>query len=195
MYKHSYERIAGFGRPDWDMENNITSEDKPVTLYPSADYELGDRTLRKGDKGSDVKAMQAMLISLGYDLGSTGADGNFGSKTEKAVKAYQTESCLNADGVYGQKTHAALMASVVPKPNPDEPVPMPPTTDTTKWLTITGYSVNARVGDSEQYDSVGHLNKGDAIEYVATASNGWNAGRWKERIVWVSPDYSTITTS
>ena len=68
------------------------------------------------------------------------------------------------------------------------------TTDSTggKMILITGKSVNARVGDSTDYDSVGHLSLGDKIEYVATAPNGWHAGRWNKRIVWVSPLYSSI---
>jgi len=67
-------------------------------------------TLRKGDKGEAVAALQKKLIGLGYDLGKWGADGDFGAATEKAVKAFQKASGLAADGIVGEKTRKALEA-------------------------------------------------------------------------------------
>lgn len=58
------------------------------------------RTLRKGDRGEDVKTLQKAL--------GIPADGIFGSGTEKAVIAYQKSKGLTADGVVGAKTWAAL---------------------------------------------------------------------------------------
>lgn len=66
------------------------------------------KTLRRGDKGEDVKELQKELISLGYPLPKYGADGDFGKETETAVKAFQTDNGLKADGVVGEKTYAAL---------------------------------------------------------------------------------------
>lgn len=65
-------------------------------------------TLRKGSKGEYVKVLQTKLMLLGYDLGSYGADGDFGTKTQAAVKAFQKDRGLTADGVVGAKTWAAL---------------------------------------------------------------------------------------
>jgi peptidoglycan hydrolase-like protein with peptidoglycan-binding domain len=45
--------------------------------------------LKKGSKGAEVKALQEALKTLGYSLGIYGADGKFGSATEKALKKYQ----------------------------------------------------------------------------------------------------------
>lgn len=69
--------------------------------------------LRKGDKGDDVKALQQTLLALGYGLGAygpdrNGVDGDFGSMTETAVKAFQAANGLTADGVAGAATMAAL---------------------------------------------------------------------------------------
>ena len=66
------------------------------------------KTLRKGDKGSAVKDLQEQLIRLGYPLPKYGADGDFGKETEAAVKAFQMDNGLQADGVVGAKTYAAL---------------------------------------------------------------------------------------
>ena len=69
-------------------------------------------TLRRGSSGEWVTYLQAKLIQLGYDVGSTGADGKFGAKTETAVKAFQKDRGLTADGVVGQKTWAAIDSGV-----------------------------------------------------------------------------------
>lgn len=197
-YKRSYNRLAGFGRPDYGMK--ISGDIDIPSTNPTTAYELGDRTLKKGDKGDDVEDMQENLIKLGYDLGSYGADGNFGSKTEKAVKEFQQNSALEVDGKFGSKSLAAMKSALatLEKEQPEQqPEEEPPVTEAPgdigkKVIQITAKSVNARVGDSTDYDSVGHLEKGETIEYVVTAPNGWNAGRWKDRIVWVSPKYSTV---
>lgn len=65
-------------------------------------------TIRRGSTGDDVKYCQGILIKLGYNLGSYGADGKFGAKTETAVKAFQKANGLNADGVVGPLTWDAL---------------------------------------------------------------------------------------
>lgn len=65
-------------------------------------------TLRRGDKGSWVTLAQTELINQGYDCGSTGADGQFGKNTEAAVKRFQLDHGLTADGIIGQKTWSAL---------------------------------------------------------------------------------------
>ena len=67
--------------------------------------------LKKGSTGEAVKTMQKMLITCGYDCGSAGADGDFGSGTEKALKEYQAAAKLDVDGQYGPKTKSALEAA------------------------------------------------------------------------------------
>ncbi|MBQ6595664.1 MAG: peptidoglycan-binding protein [Clostridia bacterium] len=54
-------------------------------------------TLRRGDRGDDVKALQEGLNAAGYDCGK--ADGDFGKKTEAAVKAIEAAHGIDADGV------------------------------------------------------------------------------------------------
>jgi hypothetical protein len=56
--------------------------------------------LRMGDKGEHVKTLQRALHIT--------ADGIFGSKTKRALVAYQTRSGLTPDGVAGPKTYAKL---------------------------------------------------------------------------------------
>jgi hypothetical protein len=62
--------------------------------------------MKKGSNGEDVKVVQSKLKELGYLHDSV--DGIFGTKTEKAVKAFQKNAGLVADGIVGIKTIAAL---------------------------------------------------------------------------------------
>ena len=64
--------------------------------------------LSVGDSGSDVAKLQQALIAAGYSCGSYGADGEFGSATEAAVRAYQAANGLSVDGIAGQETQEHL---------------------------------------------------------------------------------------
>ena len=65
-------------------------------------------TLRRGCRNEYVSLLQTKLIMLGYDLGAYGADGDFGSKTLEAVKKFQSDCGLKADGIVGPLTWGAL---------------------------------------------------------------------------------------
>lgn len=64
------------------------------------------RTLRVGDRGSDVAEVQRKLVALKYLNG--GADGIFGPATALAMQAFQQRNNLKADGVVGSLTWAKL---------------------------------------------------------------------------------------
>ena len=63
-------------------------------------------TLRIGDSGSYVIELQTILKSLLYYVGTI--DGVFGKNTENAVKEFQTNNKLTADGIVGRDTWSAL---------------------------------------------------------------------------------------
>lgn len=64
--------------------------------------------LSKGDKGDAVKTMQTMLIAVGYFCGSYGADGDFGSDSDKALRKFQKDYSLEIDGKYGPSSKTKL---------------------------------------------------------------------------------------
>lgn len=64
--------------------------------------------LSKGSRGTSVEELQKKLIKLGYTMGSYGADGSFGSATEKAVKKFQKDHGLKQDGIVAAQTMAEI---------------------------------------------------------------------------------------
>lgn len=80
--------------------------------------------LKKGNKGSEVKALQCFL--------GVAADGIFGSKTKAAVQAYQAKKGLTADGIAGTLTLTSIVRDA----------PIVRNGDTSKWAFI----VEALVG-------------------------------------------------
>ena len=66
-------------------------------------------TLRKGSKGEPVRALQALLILRGQKLATYGTDGDFGSETEIALRAYQKLKGLTVDGICGSDDWETLI--------------------------------------------------------------------------------------
>lgn len=62
--------------------------------------------LKRGFKGDLVKDLQKSLTRLGYFTGAI--DGDFGSRTEGAVLAFQADNHLETDGKVGKLTREAL---------------------------------------------------------------------------------------
>ena len=74
---------------------------------------LNERTLRRGDRGEDVKVLQQQLLDLGFD--PNGVDGIFGPGTERALKAFQQRAGITVDGLAGGQTQAAISAEAAPR--------------------------------------------------------------------------------
>lgn len=72
-----------------------------IPYVPSTPYTgtLPSGTVKKGSKGSDVKATQAFLNwCINAKLA---VDGNCGNLTDKAIRKYQTQYKLKIDGIFG----------------------------------------------------------------------------------------------
>ena len=68
------------------------------------------KTLRRGDKGPEVKEMQQLLLDHGEALPRYGVDGDFGRETEAAVKNFQMSQGIKVDGICGPVTWSRLEA-------------------------------------------------------------------------------------
>jgi len=62
--------------------------------------------VRRGDKAHPVPSLQYLLRARGHIVT---VDGDFGPKTEAAVRAYQKEKNLAVDGIVGPQTWRALV--------------------------------------------------------------------------------------
>ena len=65
------------------------------------------KTYRRGSKGEDVRKIQRQLIARGQSIV---ADGDFGPRTEAAVRKFQGQNGLVADGICGRITYHSLFA-------------------------------------------------------------------------------------
>jgi peptidoglycan hydrolase-like protein with peptidoglycan-binding domain len=71
------------------------------TTYPGTE-------LKYGSTGALVRRVQQQLLNRGYDIGSSGVDGNFGKDTRAAVESFQKVHKLQVDGIVGVHTWGAL---------------------------------------------------------------------------------------
>lgn len=85
------------------MPRSWTHYAVPVGLYNEGETKL---ILKRGDKGDAVKRMQFLLSELGYSFPIYGTDGDYGSETEAAVRAFQADHALPVTGVWGEHDQA-----------------------------------------------------------------------------------------
>ena len=102
---YSVNSTYTFGRPDWSLAPESTAQ---VATSSSVSVSVNVRQLSRGSKGNDVKALQTLLGLRGASCGTI--DGDFGAKTENAVKVYQAGKKMTADGIVGKQTWSALLA-------------------------------------------------------------------------------------
>ena len=123
-YSLTYSRIAGYGRPDYGVQKGTetpseSSQEKDKESTANTNKTQGNASngantvvvnlsvLKRGSKGEQVKTLQRLLNAMGYNCGDV--DGDFGSKTLAAVKAFQKANGLVVDGYCGQLTWTALL--------------------------------------------------------------------------------------
>ncbi len=156
---------------------NITRGSKAgkAEAKPAASLKLGDRVLKNGMSGEDVKELQLGLIKLGYDCGKWGADGEFGDATEMAVNSFQRDHGLDVDGEAGPLTLAAMT-------NADK-----------RFVRVTAEAVNVRRGPGMQYGILGVVRRGDRLPYQGqTFANGWHLVEYNGQNAAISGNYTEV---
>ncbi|MFI6407484.1 protein kinase [Streptomyces sp. NPDC050548] len=88
-----------------------TTEPTTPAWISDCTYYNGNGRTRLGESGKRVLQVQCMLTKRGYDVGSTGVDGDFGAGTESAVRSFQSDRLLDADGIVGRETWLALRST------------------------------------------------------------------------------------
>ena len=155
-----------------------------VRYNPSCD-------LAVGHKGYRTVAMQKALNANGADLNG---DGEFGSKTLAALKAFQQKAGLPVTGKGDSVTLAALglePAVESPTDTPDLTTPADPTEPvSTKSIRVTGDSVNIRTGPGTNFEVVKAVNKGAVLTRVDT--EGWSPIIIKDEVCWISNKFTGV---
>jgi len=94
------------GKAKHVFTRNPEEPKKPQSSYR---FPLPSGVLRKGDRGDKVKQLQRALDTVHFRPGTI--DGIYGSKTEDAVKRFQSVYIpYQVDGIYGPKTAEKLKA-------------------------------------------------------------------------------------
>lgn len=104
--------LEATGRVDEDTMAALNAKEIPART-----------SFARGDIGDDVKALQERLKGLGYLEGE--ADGNFGSKTEQAIRKFQQAKSIKVTGKADAETVKQIMgnepAAAQPQTQPEQP--------------------------------------------------------------------------
>lgn len=171
-----------------------TSSVSASALPPSPEGEGRETGLRKGDYGSAVTAMQKALLAWKPDcLPKYGADGDFGSETERAVKAYQAAKGLPETGVYDAITREALTTEDKGGCTSDAC----PIETTPRMVKITGETVNVRSAPGKSGKILGVVRKWERLPYQGekrmVGETPWYLVEYRNKNAWVSGKYSVLT--
>jgi peptidoglycan hydrolase-like protein with peptidoglycan-binding domain len=98
--------------PPTTTTSMVTTTTHPTTTTTTT--APGSPTLKNGDRGPEVRAVQQRLTDLGYWLGAV--DGIFGNNTFHAVVALQKTAGLERTGLVDDATRDAIDVGVRPNP-------------------------------------------------------------------------------
>lgn len=138
--KLTADGVAGAATQKLLFSGNAVAAPAPK-VTAAANTIADSSTLRQGSTGAAVQALQARLIALGYLSGK--ADGVFGQKTTAAVAAFQKANKLTADGIAGKLTLAKISGSSAVSASTQAPATVTAAPSTT---TITPSAVAALTG-------------------------------------------------
>jgi len=122
------------------------SSESPTASASSSSLFSGNySTIKSGSRGARVRTLQNALIALNYLSGS--ADGSYGKKTKAAVVAFQQANSLTADGAAGKKTLAALEKAYRNGEKASSPAsdPAPAATPAPEQETADSGSINPKI--------------------------------------------------
>ena len=105
IIKEKQEKVTKETQQEGETKEETENEE---TTNPQCNFTYS-RLLKIGvPYGEDVKALQTLLNSLGFNTGI--ADGWYGPKTAKGVKAFQKAMGIKDDGIVGQQTNKKILS-------------------------------------------------------------------------------------
>lgn len=157
----------------------------PATTPPPETFTLTE-SLRPGDVSYAVFQIQNRLYDLGYT--SVSRNGRYDDATVDAVKAFQSDHRLTADGIAGRMTVNALFAgsnvtvitpTATPRPTQQRtPTPRPTSTSYSAPASGTTYvlNTNTRKFHRTNCSDVKKIKKSNRCDYTGTRSEVINMG-------------------
>lgn len=118
-------------------------------------------TLKLNSQGSDVQRLQQLLNQRLSPSPGLRVDGDFGPRTEAAVRLYQASIGLGIDGIVGPRTWAALESGIVT--NPASAAPISASYPDAPWMTVAMKEIGQR-------EILGAQHNPRIIEYHATTT-------------------------
>jgi hypothetical protein len=99
----------------WDCVLRYVGNGEPVPDIPTGKpYNFTVHTVRRGSKGSDVLLLQRLLRGMSFrddDNVVLVRDGEFGEKTEQALRKFQEKNELEVDGICGPASWGKMIGN------------------------------------------------------------------------------------
>lgn len=103
----------GYNNRTWTVHGRLPYVTYETSQQSTPSVPAGNRIsvsldlLRRGDRGAQVRTVQRILQSMGYY--TIAIDESFGPGTDQAVRSYQRDMMLEADGIVGENTWTRLL--------------------------------------------------------------------------------------
>lgn len=165
--------FASAGSSEGDIsyeESNLPEihEEQSSGEAPSAT--VNTNLIQQGDNGSHVEGLQEILQEQGYY--SYNVDGIFGDITEQAVRDFQADQGLQADGIVGANTSDALALPAEPNETAEEPAEEETTGDGDIVIEETGNTDDSSDSEETAVSATG-ANVVEAAESVLGVPYQW----------------------
>jgi cell wall-associated NlpC family hydrolase len=138
-------------------------------------YSFGDRTLREGSTGSDVRTLQRYLTQVGL---RTEIDGQYGPHTSRRVRSWERRSVRRVNGRLSRREARKMTSQVERGVRVFEPAPQPsaPPAGESATLGADGLAVAPASAPQEVKDAIAAGNRivGKPYKY------GGGHGRWED---------------
>ena len=178
---HNIGKKAGYNGRLWTKHGKLPWVDYDGVLddIHAEKIELGSRSLQKGMTGTDVIELQQDLMTLGYDLGSYGADGDYGSVTYSAVRQFQKDNGIAVSGTATLVTIDILNDLIKAR------MSVVKIEGGNCWIrTEPNSSTGKKIAVAKKGEVFGYLGK--------TTDNGWHLIEYNGGEGWVSGKYGKV---